>query len=59
MLILQWQTHLLLSSHKDYFRGVGLVQSIERPTLDFGSGRDLRVMRSSPESGSTLSGESA
>ena len=33
--------------------------SIERPTLGSGSGRDLRVVRLSPMSGSALSRESA
>ena len=29
-----------------------MAQSVKRPTLDFGSDHDLRVVRSSPESGS-------
>jgi len=33
--------------------------SIERWTLDFGSGHDFRVVRSSPASGSVLGVESA
>jgi len=36
-----------------------VVQLVKRPTLGFGSGRDLRVVRSSPMSVSTLSAESA
>jgi len=36
-----------------------VAQVIECPTLDFGSGRNLRVMKSSPTLGSVLSGESA
>ena len=36
-----------------------MAQLVERLTLDFGSGQDLRVVRSSPMSGSALSGESA
>ena len=35
-------------------RGAWVVQSVERPTLDFGSGHDPRVAGSSPASGSTL-----
>jgi len=31
-----------------------VAQSVKRPTLDFGSGHDLRVVRSIPVSGSTL-----
>ena len=34
-------------------------RSVEHPDFGFSSGHDLRVMRSSPTSGSTLSGESA
>ena len=34
-------------------------QSVERPTPDFGSGADLRVMISSPRPGSPLGVESA
>ena len=36
-----------------------MAQSFEHPTLDFGSGHDLRVVRSSPVSGSVYSAESA
>ena len=32
-----------------------MAQSDKHPTLDFGSGHDLKVVRSSPMSGSTLS----
>ena len=39
-------------------RGDWVARSIERPTLDPGSGHDLRVVRLSPMSGSTLSTES-
>ena len=40
-------------------KGVWVVQSVKHLTLGFSSGRDLRVVRSSPESGSVLSAESA
>ena len=36
-----------------------MAQSVECLTLDFGLGRDLRVVKLSPVLGSTLSGESA
>ena len=36
-----------------------VAQSVKPPTLDFSSDHGLRVMRSSPVSGSALSGESA
>ena len=39
--------------------GVWMAQSVEHLTLDFGSGWDHGVMRSSPALGSVLSGESA
>ena len=39
--------------------GAWVAQSVECPTLDFGSGRDLRVVGLSPASGSILSMESA
>ena len=39
--------------------GTWMAQSVEHPTLDFGSGHDLRVLGSSPTSNSMLSGESA
>ena len=34
-----------------------MAQSVERLTLDFGSGHDLTVVRPSPESGSVLNVE--
>ena len=37
-------------------RGAWVAQSINHPTLDFGSGHDLTVVSSSPASGSVLSG---
>ena len=40
-------------------RGAWGAQSIKCLTLDFCSGHDLRVMRSSPTSGSTMSVEPA
>ena len=36
-----------------------MAQLVERLTLDFGSGHDLRIMGLSPMLGSMLSGESA
>ena len=36
-----------------------MAQLVKDPTLDFGSGHDLRVLRLSPESDSMLSKESA
>ena len=36
-----------------------MAQSVEHPTLNFGSGYDLRVVRSSLALGSSLSRESA
>jgi len=36
-----------------------VAQSVECPTLNFSSGRNLRVVGSSPKSGSVLSMESA
>ena len=38
-------------------RGAWVAQSVERPTLDFGSAHDPRVVGSSSESGSTLNME--
>ena len=38
-------------------RGAWVAQPVRRPALDFGSGLDLRVMRSSPALGSMLSVE--
>ena len=40
-------------------RGAWVAQSVERPTLDFGSGHDPRVAGSGPTSGSALSMEPA
>ena len=40
------------------FQGTWAAQPVQHPTLDFGSGRNLRVMRSSPMSDSALSVES-
>ena len=40
-------------------RGAWVAQSVECPTLAFGSGHDLTVVSSSPESGSVLSVEPA
>ena len=40
--------------HKRFlFRGAWVAQSVKCATLDFGSGQDLLVVRSSPEWGST------
>ena len=39
-------------------RGTWMIQLIKLPTLDFGSGLDLRVLALSPESGSILSAQS-
>ena len=36
-----------------------MAQLVERPTLDFGPGHDLRVVRLSPVSGTLLSMESS
>ena len=36
-----------------------MAQSVKHPTLDFGSGHDLRAVRLRPEWGSVLSRESA
>ena len=44
---------------KNWHMGAWVVQYIKRLTLDFGSGHDLRVVRSRPTSGSGLSAESA
>ena len=40
-------------------QGAQVAQSVKYPTLDFGSGRDLRAVRSSPTSSWVLSAESA
>ena len=39
--------------------GTWLAQSVKHPTLDFGSGHDLRVMGLSPKLGSMLGKEPA
>ena len=39
------------------FRCAWVAQSVKHLTLDFGSGHDLRIVRSSPRSGSPLSME--
>ena len=54
-------TCLPAKEHKELLsaRGTWVVQLVECPTLDFGSGHDLRVMRLSSTLGSMLSGESA
>ena len=44
---------------KEGHLGCRVTQSVRRLTLDFGSGHDLRVMRSSPTWGSVLIKESA
>jgi len=46
-------------SIKIYCRGAWVAQSVKQLTLDFSSGRDLRVLGSGPASGSALSGETA
>ena len=40
-------------------RGVWVAQSVEHPTLDFSSGRDSRIVGSSPALSSTLTVEPA
>ena len=40
-------------------RGAWVAQSVKNLTLDFGSGHDLRILRSSPMLGFVLSVESA
>lgn len=44
---------------KYQLRGTWVAQFVKHLTLNFGSGHDLRVVRSSPASGSMLSEESA
>ena len=39
-----------------FFQGTWVVQSVKHPTLEFGSGHDLRVMGHSSALGSPLSG---
>ena len=43
------------AASKMYMEGTWVAQSVECMTLDLGSGHDLRVVGSSPVSGSTLS----
>ena len=43
----------------DKTRGAWVAQSVKRPTFDFSSGQNLRVVRSSLESGSVLGVERA
>ena len=53
----KWFVFIVLKKSKK--RSSWLAQLVKHLTLDFGSGHDLRVMRSSLASGSMLSGESA
>ena len=48
------QTYPVHSRDQKGSRGAWVAQSVERPTLDFGSGHDLRVVRSSPGLGYSL-----
>ena len=48
-----------LISVKVYTGSAWVAQLVEHPTLDFSSGHDLRVVGSSPESGSMLSRKAA
>ena len=48
-----------VQARKESVWGACGAQSLKPLTLDLGSGRDLRVVRPSPESGSMLSTESA
>uniref|UniRef100_A0A452RRJ7 DUF4485 domain-containing protein n=1 Tax=Ursus americanus TaxID=9643 RepID=A0A452RRJ7_URSAM len=51
---------ILFESLKNYiFRSAWVSQAVKCVTLGFGSGHDLRVVRSSPKLGSALRGESA
>ena len=61
-------SHLIFSSlplfsffcwEKLFYQSTWVTQLVEHPTFDFGSGYDLRVVRSSPWSDSVLSRESA
>lgn len=45
--------------NKEGIWGTWVAQWVRRPTLGFDSSCDLRVLRSSPKSGSTLSAETA
>ena len=49
--------HMILKSN--VMRGTWVVQSVKRPTPDFSSDHDLRVVRWSHESGSMLGVEPA
>jgi len=49
----------ILKSFIQQTRDAWVAQSVKHLTLDLGSGHDLRVMGSSPASGSALDGESA
>ena len=49
----------ILSLKGSIFWGTWVAQSVKRPAFDFGSGHDLRVVRSTPMLGSVLCGESA
>lgn len=62
----QWWHHFLVSFYckpraafKYICWGAWVAQSVERPTLGFGSGHELRIMKSSPPWGSTGRAESA
>ena len=48
-----------LRLQKVCWRGTWMGQSVTHPTLDFGSGQDLRVVRSSSVLGFVLNKESA
>ena len=50
---------LPLPIKSEAFRGTWVAQSVERPTVDFSSGHDPRVMGLNPISGSVLSVEPA
>ena len=51
--------HLLITFLKIRILGHLAAQLVKHPTLDFGSGYDLRVLGLSPVVGSVLIGESA
>ena len=56
LLITPWNRPIQLLHSRDQkgSRGSWVAQSVERPTLDFGSGHDLRVVRSSPGLGYSI-----
>ena len=56
---LVFSSYIESPSIKTVTKGTWVTQSVKRPTLDIGSGRDLVVMRSSPSLGSTLNVEPA